>query len=164
MIRNRYLTSSHASRNRQDIWEIDRSCAILSRHPFFPKTTLPTVNFPPESFEANGRSNLRRRKCGLAFPNGSGAWPRWPDCRTGGEHLVWQQGGERTDTELHLLQLIDPWPRPTPAKLTFAEATKTFAARNAEHCHSYDWFSFVARTNRKNNNSKESGIFCFCDQ
>ena len=93
MIRNRYLTSSHASRNRQDIWEIDRSCAILSRHPFFPKTTLPTVNFPPESFEANGRSNLRRRKCGLAFPNGSGAWPRWPDCRTGGER-VWQQGGK----------------------------------------------------------------------
>ena len=52
--------------------------------------------------------------------------------------MVWQQGGERTDTELHLLQLIDPGP--TPAKLTFAEATKTFAARNAEHCHSYDWF------------------------
>ena len=67
--------------------------------------------------------------------------------------------GERTDTELHLLQLIDPWPRPTPAKLTFAEATKTFAARSAEHCHSYDWFSFVARTNRKNNNSKESFVF-----
>ena len=119
---------------------------------------FPTVNFPPESLEANGRSNLRRRKCGLAFPNGSGAWPRWPDCRTGGER-VWQQGGERTDTELHLLQLIDPWARPTPAKLTFAEATKTFAARNAEHCHSDDWFSFVVRTNRKKNNSKESFVF-----
>ena len=37
---------------------------------------------------------------------------------------MWVEGGERTDTELHLLQLIDPWPRPTPAKLTFAEATK----------------------------------------
>ena len=71
--------------------------------------------------------------------------------------MVWVQGGERTDTELHLLQLIDPGP--TPAKLTFAEATKTFAARNAEHCHSYDWFSFVVRTNRKKNNSKESFVF-----
>ena len=72
MIRNRYLTSSHASRNRQDIWEIDRSCAILSRHPFFPKTTLPTVNFPPESFEANGRSNLRRKNPASRFPTEAG--------------------------------------------------------------------------------------------
>ena len=158
MIRNRYLTSSHASRNRQDIWEIDRSCAILSRHPFFPKTTLPTVNFPPESFEANGRSNLRRRKCGLAFPNGSGAWPCWPDCRTGGER-VWQQRGGKDRHWAPPAATYRPRPGPTPAKLTFAEATKTFGARSAEHCHSYDWLSFVVHTNRKKNNSKESFVF-----
>ena len=73
--------------------------------------------------------------------------------------------GERTDTELHLLQLIDPWPRPTPAKLTFAEATKTFAARSAEHCHSYDWFSFVVATQTgKRIIPKNPESFVFCDQ
>ena len=55
---------------------------------------LSTFHRSLEQLEANGRSDLRRRKYGLAVPNGSGAWPRWPEGRTGGEQVC-QQGGER---------------------------------------------------------------------
>ena len=49
--------------------------------------------------------------------------------------------------------------RTNTCQTNFCRGDKNFWARNAEHCHSYDWFSFVARTNRKNNNSKESFVF-----